>query len=131
MQEGIKEKSKTLKKKKKSKGLGDTIAKVTKVTRIDKAIKFIAGEDCGCEKRKETLNKLFPYNKPECLTEIEYEYLKEFFKIHKTKLQHEEQVQLVNISNRTLHTKRKTSSCGSCVKELIADCKKLFDNYEH
>lgn len=130
MQEGIKEKSKTVKKKKKkSKGLGDTIAKVTKATGIDKAVKFIAGEDCGCDKRKEALNKLFPYNKPECLTEQEYEYLKEFFKINKIKLKYEEQISLLNISNRVLHTKRKISSCGSCVKELIADCKKLFDNY--
>lgn len=130
MQKGIKEKSKTVKKKKKkSKGLGDTIAKVTKATGIDKAVKFIAGEDCGCDKRKEALNKLFPYNKPECLTEQEYEYLKEFFKINKIKLKYEEQVSLLNISNRVLHTKRKISNCGSCVKELITDCKKLFDNY--
>ena len=31
--------------KKKSKGLGDTIAKVTKATKIDKLVKWIAGED--------------------------------------------------------------------------------------
>jgi hypothetical protein len=33
----------------KSKGLGDTIAKITEATGIDKAVKFIAGEDCGCD----------------------------------------------------------------------------------
>ena len=42
----------------KSKGLGDSIEKVTKATGIDKAVKFIAGEDCGCDKRKEFLKKL-------------------------------------------------------------------------
>ena len=53
-----------------SEGLGDTIAKITKATGIDKAVKFIAGEDCGCDRRKEVLNKLFPYNRPNCLTEV-------------------------------------------------------------
>ena len=89
MQETTSKKSKTLKKKKttkkKSKGLGDTIAKVTKATGIDKAVKFIAGEDCGCTERRKALNKLFPYNKPECLKEDEYSYLKEFYKIHKNR----------------------------------------------
>ena len=35
--------------KKKSKGLGDTIEKVTKATGIKKLVEFVAGEDCGCE----------------------------------------------------------------------------------
>jgi hypothetical protein len=48
-------------------GLGDTIAAVTKITRIDKVAKFVAkaaGEkDCGCGKRQESLNTRFPYKK--------------------------------------------------------------------
>jgi hypothetical protein len=51
----------------KSKGLGDTIAKVTKATGIDKVAEGVAKamgkEDCGCGKRREQLNKAFPYNK--------------------------------------------------------------------
>tara|TARA_R110002050_G_C8531844_1_gene478707 strand:- start:67 stop:231 length:165 start_codon:yes stop_codon:yes gene_type:complete len=45
-----------------SKGLGDTIAKITKATGIDKVVEAIV-EDCGCEARQERLNKLFPYKK--------------------------------------------------------------------
>ena len=44
-----------------SKGLGDSIEKITKITGIEKVVKNIAGEDCGCKERKEALNKLFPY----------------------------------------------------------------------
>ena len=128
MQKTISKKSKVLKKK--SKGLGDTIAKVTKATGIDKAVKFIAGEDCGCDERKAKLNKLFPYNKPECLTETEYNYLKEFFKIHKNTITHKEQLELLKISNRVLHTKKQVSSCSSCVRALMNELKKLYDNYE-
>jgi hypothetical protein len=48
-------------------GLGDTIAAVTKITRIDKVAKFVANaigeEDCGCTERQENLNTRFPYKK--------------------------------------------------------------------
>ncbi len=59
---------------KESQGLGDTIAKVTEATGIKKAVELIAGEDCGCDKRKKTLNKMFPYNKPNCLTQEEHSF---------------------------------------------------------
>ena len=53
---------------KKSKGLGDTVAKITQATGLDKvahaAAKIAGKEDCGCEKRQETLNKMFPYKNP-------------------------------------------------------------------
>lgn len=50
---------------KQSKGLGDTIAKITHTLKLDKvaeAAAHLAGlEGCGCEERKEYLNQLFPY----------------------------------------------------------------------
>ena len=47
----------------KSKGLGDSIEKITKATGIKKIVKKVIGNDCGCDKRKEFLNKKFPYKK--------------------------------------------------------------------
>ena len=51
----------------KSKGLGDSIDRFTKITGIKSLVQMgtkIAGKkDCGCNKRKETLNKKFPYKK--------------------------------------------------------------------
>jgi hypothetical protein len=44
----------------KSKGLGDTIEKITKATGIKKLVDKLPG-DCGCANRKEMLNKAFPY----------------------------------------------------------------------
>ena len=55
----------------KSKGLGDSIEKITKATGIKKAVSFIFGDDCGCDERKELLNKMFPYKNAECLKEEE------------------------------------------------------------
>ena len=51
--------------KKKSRGLGDTVAKITKATGIKKIVDTVSEKvkkDCGCSKRKDTLNRLFPYN---------------------------------------------------------------------
>ena len=51
--------------KNKSKGLGDTVAKITKATGIKKVVDTVSkatGKDCGCDKRQDTLNRLFPYN---------------------------------------------------------------------
>ena len=51
--------------KNKSKGLGDTIEKITKATGIKKVVDKVAkatGKDCGCAKRQDALNRLFPYN---------------------------------------------------------------------
>ena len=52
---------------KKSKGLGDSIEKFTKATGMHSLIKNTAKalgkKDCGCGKRKQKLNKLFPYKK--------------------------------------------------------------------
>ena len=53
-------------KKNKSKGLGDTIEKITKATGIKKVVDKVSkvtGKDCGCRKRKQQLNKMFPYKK--------------------------------------------------------------------
>tara|TARA_R110002167_G_scaffold131569_1_gene315361 strand:+ start:231 stop:383 length:153 start_codon:yes stop_codon:yes gene_type:complete len=48
----------------KSKGLGDSIERITEITGIKKVVEAVTGKkDCGCKKRKETLNKRFPYKK--------------------------------------------------------------------
>ena len=49
----------------KSKGLGDTIEKFTKATGIKSFTGFLQSNGlvkrCGCNKRKEALNKAIPY----------------------------------------------------------------------
>jgi len=50
----------------KSKGLGDVVEKVTKATGIKRVVKKISdatGTDCGCSKRKDKLNRMFPFTK--------------------------------------------------------------------
>jgi hypothetical protein len=53
--------------KNKSKGFGDSIEKFTTKTGIKKVVEKVtkaAGvEDCGCAKRRDTLNRIIPYKK--------------------------------------------------------------------
>jgi len=48
---------------KKSKGLGDTIEKITTATGIKKLVNAVSKEETckPCEERKNKLNELFPY----------------------------------------------------------------------
>jgi|TARA_R100001594_G_scaffold140144_1_gene185107 hypothetical protein len=50
-----------------SKGLGDTVEKVFHTLGVKKVVKkvnaAVGKKDCGCNKRKEKLNKWFPYKK--------------------------------------------------------------------
>lgn len=54
-------------KKQELRGLGDIVAKVAKLTTMDKVAKFVAKaagkEDCGCSERQDILNKRFPFKK--------------------------------------------------------------------
>jgi len=51
----------------KSRGLGDSIEKFTKITGIhtlaQAGARILGKKDCGCGKRKNDLNKKFPYKK--------------------------------------------------------------------
>lgn len=50
-------------------GLGDTVEYLLQLMSIDKMVKSVTEkldiEDCGCTRRKEKLNELFPYKKEE------------------------------------------------------------------
>jgi hypothetical protein len=113
----------------KSKGLGDTIAKITEATGIDKLVKFVAGEDCGCDERKEKLNKLFPYAKPLCLTEDEFNTLDVYFKQNTNTLTSDEQTSLIAINNRVLNQKLTFSTCSSCLRDLVSKLRVIYNEY--
>ena len=46
----------------KSRGFGDSVAKVTHATGIQQFVKKTYKKDCGCGKRQKQLNDLFPYS---------------------------------------------------------------------
>jgi hypothetical protein len=116
--------------KKKATGLGDTIEQVLEVTKIAKVAKWILGEDCGCEERKEKLNKLFKYAKPKCLTEDEHKYLSKSEVLNKNLITPSEQRELLKIYNRVFNKRMQPTSCGSCVREVVMELAKVVNEYK-
>ena len=110
----------------KSKGLGDTVEKALKATGIDKIAKKVLGDDCGCEERKEKLNKMFPYSRQ--MTEDEIKIYEEVLPRTKGTISGQDQAIMVRLYNKVFNTNKKPSSCGSCVKETLAKLKKVYQN---
>jgi hypothetical protein len=118
------------KKIKKSKGLGDTIEKITEATGIKTIVENIFGNDCGCDERKSKLNKLFPYKVVNCLEENEYQYLKNWYTTKRLQVNANEQRELLLIYNRVFNRKNVFTSCGSCVRNMVRDLEKIYYEYK-
>ena len=120
-----------------SKGLGDDIEKITKATGIKKVVDTFAeltGIDCGCEARKEKLNKLFPKKtQPLCLEENEYNTLKAFFQeFNGREIKEMHQRPLSEVHARVFQHKMYIP-CTCNPKEWkrhIDDLRKVYDAYE-
>lgn len=107
-------------------GLGDIIENITEATGIAKLVHSMF-DDCGCEERKEKLNKIFPF-KTECLTEEEFNYLKEF-NWNTSQLTPNQQVQLLKIYNRVFNLRQKASSCKQCWLDIVKRLDVLYKEY--
>jgi hypothetical protein len=116
--------------KKKAEGLGDTVEQVLEVTGIAKVAKWLLGEDCGCDERKEKLNELFPYRKPKCLEEEEYQFLKEWFDKKTNVVKPSEQKTMLNIHSRIFGVRNEPTSCAPCLMSRVKDLENVFNTYE-
>jgi len=109
-----------------SKGLGDSVEKALKATGIDKVAKAILGDDCGCEKRKEALNKLWPYART--FTNDEMKIYEEIISRSKTTITSKDQSALIHIYNKVFSATKAPSNCGSCVRATLDKLKKVYEN---
>lgn len=112
-----------------STGLGDTVEKVLEATGIASVAKFVLGEDCNCEERKKKLNELFPYRNTNCLTEEEYQWLKETNVLTQDTFKPSEQTKLIAIYNRVFNLRQEPTSCASCFRELVFKMQKVYAEY--
>jgi hypothetical protein len=113
----------------KSKGLGDSVEKVLKATGIDKVAKKVLGDDCGCEERKEKLNKIFPYKNVRQFTQDELSIYESVLpRLKSGTIKRDDQLILVKLYNKVFNANKQTSSCGSCVQQTIAQLAKVYVN---
>lgn len=108
-------------------GAGDIVEKVAKATGVDKVVKAIAGDDCGCDARKAKLNQMLRVTVFECLVEEDYDYLVNFFQVSRTRVTHEEQSELYRIYNYVFGKNLKPSKCPSCVRQVVNNLKRVLD----
>ena len=116
--------------KKKATGFGDTVEQVLEATGIAKVAKFVLGEDCNCDERKKKLNEWFPYRKPECLTEEEYNWLTETRILEQQTFKPTEVTRVREIYSRVMKVRLEPSSCASCFRDVVNQLKKVYDAYE-
>lgn len=117
----------------KPKGLGDTIEAITEATGIKavvEKVKEVTGWDCECDARKETLNRLFPYVKPNCLTENNYNYLSNLFSKHLNEISINQQYEIIEIYLQVFGTKLEHSNCSSCWRDRINELRKVYDTHK-
>jgi hypothetical protein len=118
---------------KEPKGLGDIVAKVTEVTGIKKVVKFLAGDDCGCDERQAKWNEIpmFKRKTPECIQEDDYNYLINFFKTTVSKVKMSDYSRIVTIHNYIFKTNEPTkTSCNSCAAKITNRLKIYLNTYK-
>jgi hypothetical protein len=119
--------------KRKPQGLGDTIEQFTEKTGIKAGVEKLAqaiGWDCGCDARKEKLNQLFPYQKINCLTEEDYEYLQGWFSIDRHSVSIMEQRRLTEVYYNLFEVQLEQTSCDSCWRDYISRIRKVYIEYK-
>lgn len=122
-------------KKNNSEGVGDTIEKITEATGIKKVVESIT-KDCGCEKRKELLNKMFPYRfkAVNCFTDKQKEQYKNFIDVRTLRLNNE-QIKLICELYAYVFNKPYYEPCRNCSpKPLIKMIERLdivYNSYNH
>ncbi len=114
----------------KAKGLGDTIEQITTVTGIKAVVDKISevtGIDCGCEQRKEELNKLWSYRQPNCISEDNITWLADFLTNKPEQLTIKIQERLKIIYKEVFNIDFMTTSCGSCWRDMIREIERVYE----
>ena len=120
-------------------GLGDKIENITEATGIKKAVELFTeatGIDCGCDKRKQILNKLFPSNQPKCFNQVQFDKWSEVReRVKSTKqLNDEDQNTTIELLKDILNMSISNQSCRNCNPSLwikyIDMLNKVYDTYD-
>lgn len=113
----------------KSTGLGDTVEKVFRKTGIDKLAKAVLGEDCGCDKRQELLNSLFPYGKYNAPTDEELDTIQWLFERGRSTISGSMVKEVYSVYNRIFNDKLQPTNCSSCFKPVKQKLLKIHNEF--
>ena len=112
-----------------STGLGDTVEKVFRKTGMDKIAKAVLGDDCGCDKRQELLNDLFPYKKFNAPTDEELDTIDWLFTKSRNTISGSMVKEIYSVYNRIFNDKAKPTNCSSCFKPVKQKLLKIHNEF--
>ena len=119
-------------------GVGDVIETILERTGVAKIVKAVLGDDCGCDERKEALNKLMPIRKKvkRCFTDAEVEWYKEYYDNRTLRLVTKEQlVEILKIHEGVFKWKV-NNLCHNCqgsaniIRGMIERLDKVYLTYD-
>lgn len=112
--------------KKKPQGLGDVVESVAKATKIDKIVKAVVGDDCGCERRKKYLNKVFSFFK--VMSDDQKKLWEEEIAPHHERgtVTKETQQKINQLYEDVFGLRYRLSRCGSCVNTRLNHLKDAY-----
>lgn len=108
------------------KGAGDVVEVVAK------KLGFKKGEDCGCDKRKQLLNKVIRWKPVRCFTEDQYNQWTAFRnRKKKNQVTHQEQLLIQELCHDLFaRAVKPCSHCGSQFKSYINMIDKFYESYQ-
>jgi hypothetical protein len=93
-------------------------------------VKAFFGDDCGCDKRKDRLNKMFPYRDIQAMTEEQYTFFKDVLQPaylgHQT-LKGKDSDFFYQMYNDIFGKKQKKTKCTSCNKNMYIELLKVYE----
>lgn len=121
-------------------GVGDKVEEVLASKPIKpivekvKAIFWKEGEDCGCDERKEKLNKLFKGRRKRirCLTEKQYQYLHKTLPKVKLSVEYDTMVEIKKIHSSVFnyHYSAPCGTCGKVNRRIVDDMRSVYSEYK-
>jgi hypothetical protein len=126
--------------KRKPKGLGDVIENITEATGIKAIVEAFTpeGKDCGCDKRKEKLNKLFPIKtKANCFTKEQHDTWKLFKEVRTIRITHEQILMICELYSNIFNLPYWKPSCFACsgtartIGTMIDKLDVVYNTYEN
>ena len=116
--------------KSKNQGLGDKVAAVTKATGIEKIVKTFFGDDCGCDERRERLNKMF--SRPVKMMDLAQRkfFAEEIMTRYKSGQNLTKHVgnEFYKLYEELLSKKKKRTTCTSCNKNMYIELLKIYES---
>ena len=119
--------------------LGDKVEKVFEYTGVKALVKYVFGEECGCDERKENLNLLSKSIKEKLayaftskvspLTLSEYEYLESVIKTNPRVLDVNQQARFLEIYNRVFRATITPTGCQDCWRTIYGNLRQLVKIY--